>query len=322
MMTTLFKVFVCAGLAAVVLSCQAPREPLRVGLLVWPPYDLAYVAEQDGFIDDQAIAFIEFQSPAEAVRSYRHDLIDAIFVTTQFALSNIDSMADTKIVYVVDFSTGGDSLLARPGIEKPEDLKGKRVGVEAAPLGAYMLIRALGMTGLTLDDVETVFVDTPEQFAAFKDGRIDAVAVYEPVRTRMLNAGANEIFNSRSMPLEIIDALLAKKRTIESRRDQLAALVDGLDRALQKYRADPDRIARRMADRHAMTAEEFKRAMNTVELLDLETNARLLAGQDDRLRKGLLRQCRVMKKAGLLRTIPDLEPLLERSIVSKAMSAP
>lgn len=316
---TLKKAAILLALILPLHGCEVPPEPVRVGLLVWPPYELAHLARDRGYFEADAVELVTFHTPAEMVRSYRFGIIDAMFVTSQFALTNATGMADSRIIYVIDFSYGGDTLLAQASIDSPEELRGKRVGMEAGPLGAYTLVRALHETPISRQDVEIVFIDTPDQLEAFRSGLVDAVATYEPTRSKLLNEGANELFNSESIPLEIIDVLIARKPVIEDHAKQLTALLRGVDRALADYRAEPARHAELMAARQGLTVADFQRAMNGVRLLNLEENLALLSGEDERLLRGLKRQCDVMHKAGMLESIPPVEPLINSEIVKRAV---
>ena len=306
------------ALAVALAGCRAPEPALRVGTLAWPPYDLAYLARQRGDLDSERIELVEFQTPAELVRSFRYGLVDAMFVTSHFALSTAHDMPDSRIVYIVDVSLGGDALLARPGIESAEQLRGARIGVEAAPLGIYMLVRALNLLDLDRDDVEIVHVDTPDQTEAFLSGRVDAVVTYEPTRTMLLANGANQLFGSEQIPFEIIDVLMTRETTLEDRTDDLIGLVEAMNRALTAYRDDPQESSVIMADRREVPVEQFRDAMQSVRLFDIEDNHRLLRADDGPVRRGLLEQCEVMVREGLLVTTPDFEPLIDRRIVEAA----
>lgn len=317
MRKTLIVVGLAIGTALLLGShgCSRPEEPVRIGVLVWPPYELAYLAHEKGYFDTSSIELVDFLSPAEMVRSYRFGLIDAMFVTSQFALTNANNLADSRIIYVVDFSAGGDSLIAQPGIESAAELKGKRVGVEAGPLGLYTLERALEGSGISRDDIELVYLDTPDQKTAFETKRIDAVATYEPTRSQLLKQGANDLFNSKEIPLEIIDVIIAKERAIDSSREEFAEFIEGVEQALVDFRENPKLAAEIMIEREQLSVPEFLLAMQGMHLVDLDENRALLLGDDERLLHGLQRQCDVMVDAGILDSRPNIRQIIDTSVV-------
>lgn len=307
------------ALCALLSSCSQPEEPVRIGVLVWPSYELAYLAREKGYMDDANIELVDYQTPSEMVRSYRFGLIDGMFVASSFVLANADNLDSARIVYIINFSDGGDSLLARPEIESIPELQGKRIGMEAGPLGAYVLARALHPHDLTRKDVELVFVDTPDQKAAFESGRVDAVATYEPTRTQLLQDGANELFSSREIPQEIIDVIVIREPVVDSHRKDLAIFVRGMNQALETFQAEPAASATIMTRRESINVQEFLTAIDGMYLLSLEENHALLTRNDSRLRESLEVQSNVMLEADIINNKPDLDTLVDTRVISEAV---
>ncbi len=279
---------------------QSSTEPVRVGVLLWPPYDLGHLAKAEGYVRPSEVRLIDYQTPAEVVRAYRNGLIDAFFLTTQFALGDHLGRPDTRIVHTINISRGGDSLLARPEIESLEQLNGRTIALEAGPLGNYMLQRALDHTGLSYDDVELRPVDTPGHVSAYLGGQVDAVITYEPFRSRVLAAGAIELFSTRDIPDEIIDVLFVAGDVVDSRPAALVELVQGIERSRQLLDAEPDRALDIMADRHGLSAVDFAQALDGAHLLDLDENLALLSGDPSPLVDSINEQLQVFTRAGLL----------------------
>lgn len=288
-----------------------------MGIVAWPPFELAYLALEEDMVDAEDYRLIGFQTNAEAVRSFRYGLVDVILVTSHFAVSTLQEVGDTRIIYVIDTSLGGDALLARSGVVA-EDLRGARVGVEVTPLGMYTLFRALDRLDLGHDAVEIVNIDAEDQFEAWRDREIDFVVTYEPTRSRLMDQGAIELFNSKSIPYEILDVVVVKERTIDARRDALVKFVRGLDQAVSMYRSDPQATMRTMAQRQTISAERFGLAMGGVEVFDLSANLDMVTGKDRKLLDALKKQCQVMTEAGMLVSAPNLDPLIDSSIVEQA----
>lgn len=260
-------------------ACSPAQEPVRIGILVWPPYELAYLARSQQRDPDRHIRLVDYQTPAEMVRAYRYGLLDGIFVTSQFILDRRLLPEDTRIVYVIDSSAGGDSLVAQPGIRHLHELEGRRVGIEAGPLGGYMLQRACEAAGLERHDIELVYVDTPDQEAAFREGRVDAVITYEPTRSLLLKHGANELFSSRQIPNEILDVLLVSTETLAARERELRAFVAGLSQARDTIDAADASVLQPLAQRQGLSVAEFKEALAGMVLLGLDDNRALFSGE-------------------------------------------
>ncbi|MFU8832342.1 MAG: ABC transporter substrate-binding protein [Wenzhouxiangella sp.] len=280
-------------------SCSPPQEPVRIGILLWPPYDLARLAQAEGFMHPDRIRLIDYQTPAEVVRAARNGLIDGYYLTTQYALRDHPGGPDARIIHIIDHSTGGDSLLVRPGLDSLEQLKGKRIALEAGPLGAYMLQRVLDHSGLTRADMELHFVDTPDHVHAYASGEVDAVITYEPFVSRVTEAGARELFSSRDIPNEIVDVLFVSMSLIEERGQDLVALVRGIERARKLLESRPEHALPIMAERHGMDTAIFARALQGVSLLSLEENLELLSGEQPTLSTWIEMQIEVFERAGM-----------------------
>jgi len=76
------------------------------------------------------------------------------------------------------------------GIRKVEDLKGKRVGIPGpGGFGLYSVAKALEKGGLTLDDVEAIYLPPPATAAAFANGGLEAGWSIEPFALQLEKEG-------------------------------------------------------------------------------------------------------------------------------------
>lgn len=298
--------------ASIVAGCgNAADIPLRVGLLVWPAYELPYLARHLGYYDDHDVQLVEFHSPAEALRAYRSRGIDAVAVTIDYLIQLNAKHPQHRAVMAINISNGADAVLARPGIEATRDLRGHRIGVERSALGAYMLARMLEHAGMTRGDVEIISVDVSDSPSAFQEGRVDAVITYEPYRTRILEAGAVELFSSREIPGEIVDVLVTRTELMESHAEPLQALVDGWLRAVDYLDKQPRAAAEVLARREGLTPVQYLRALEGIELVGRARNRRLLAGPEPALMESLRRTEQVMRQESLVRDPAAVEQLLD-----------
>jgi NitT/TauT family transport system substrate-binding protein len=238
--------------------------------------------------------------------------------TLEYALHLQDASDTHRVVLVIDVSHGADALVARPELETLAALRGRRVGVESGELGRYVLTRALDHAGLAASAIEIVPIDHADQEEAFRAGRVDAVVTYDPIRTRLLADGARALFDSRSIPGEIVDVLVVRQSLVESRRTELRGLVRGWFAAARDFAADPSGSAAIMARREGLGVEELLTALEGVHLPDAAETEALLAGRDPRLVDSIRRRAESLAAAGVVDRLPDLETLFDASIVVEA----
>lgn len=305
------------ALLLLVAGCAGePAAPFRVGLLVWPPYELPRIAQELGPVASPEVEFVDFMSPVEAVRAYRNGRLDALPLTAQYLLAlEAQEPGQHCAVLLIDESRGGDALIARPGIEELAGLRGRRVGAEASELGAYIVGRALEQAGLGLQDVERVAVDFGEQAEAWLQGRLDAVVTYEPVRSQLLAAGGSELFNSSDLGGEILDLLITRRAFASAKDPRLQRAVELWFEGLVHLREQPGRSLEIGARRGGLLPGEFADALRTAKLFGREENRALLSGRDPWLADQLDAIAARMLGLGMLSELPSLDGLLDPAFV-------
>lgn len=78
-------VFLLVGVA-VSVQCAAPGRPLRIGLVVWPAYEIAVLARSLGRLDSKRVHLLDYGSTGEALREYQNGVIDGVALTTSYAI--------------------------------------------------------------------------------------------------------------------------------------------------------------------------------------------------------------------------------------------
>jgi NitT/TauT family transport system substrate-binding protein len=142
---------------------------------------------------------------------------------------------DPQIVFQVDWSRGGDAIIARRGINNINDLKGKQVAVTPSTPSMTLLIFMLEAANLKLSDIKIVEVPTAIDAAtAFKSGKVDAAVVWSPddeIATREV-AGSKILQSTREASHIIADVFIAKKSFLEANKDKVDKFYEGWMKAV------------------------------------------------------------------------------------------
>ncbi len=299
-------------------NCSRERHPeLKVGVLLWPPYEVFYLADSLGYYDDAHIDLVTFNSPAEALRGYRNNLLDAVALTNQFLPALINRDTSHKVVMVIDHSHGGDALLAKKEIGNIGGLRGKTVIAEAGPLGLYMLARALHLNGMDLDDIKLKTVDMGAQAEVFQADSIDAVVTYEPYRTILLQQGARELFNSSQIPYEISDVLITTTETIGNNKKNLNSLISGFFKAANYLNKNPQEAAAIMSKREHLTGQQMLSALRGTKIADVAENKLLFKKPDGAFYVTLDSISRTLEKIGMADTAPDFSAVVDARFIGE-----
>jgi NitT/TauT family transport system substrate-binding protein len=153
-----------------------------------------------------------------------------------------------KIVAVEALGTS-DRVIAKPGINSIQDLKGKSVGVPDGTSGDMLLGLALKKAGMTVSDIKRVTMDPPTVISAFTSGQIDAAGIWYPfvdtIRKRVPNLV--EVAKSSDFPDLAFPACLVAGPNITQKHDLLkrfqAVAKDAMDWSAANKSQLPDILA-------------------------------------------------------------------------------
>lgn len=261
-------------------ACSAPEPPLRVGLLDWPPHAMALLANRLGYYDEVQFDFVEFRSSAEVARAYEIGGLDIIALTVDYVVELGGRMPDNRAFLIIDESRGGDAAISREPLGALGELAGKRIGLELSELGAHFLSRLLNHAALTLDDVETVYIDIPDHLVAFANDDADVIITFEPMRSKLLAAGGHELFSSTAIPGEIVDIFMARQSVIARRQADFRVFTGGWFKALDYYRKNRSEAIEILAEETLLPAAELELMLDGVRMIPRAENYRLLAGDN------------------------------------------
>jgi len=305
------RVFAGGAVALPLAGCmRAPEPALRIGTNVWIGSEPLYLARELGRLDPAAVQLVEYPSASEVLRAFRNQAIDGMVISLDELFGLAADGFTPRIVLVADVSHGADVVVGRRGMRTMKDLKGKSVAVESSALGAFVLSRALAISGMQASDVNVVHLESNEQPSAFEKGQVDAAVTFDPYRTQFLQAGAQTLFDSTQMPGEIVDLVAVRDTAIAQRPEKVRALLAGWFAAIDYLDRDPKDAARRMGIRQQTTGEQFLETLKGLHIPSRDENLRMLGGATPELAVTGRRLSALMVEAKLLPVAPPVEALL------------
>lgn len=292
----------CAGaLWAMLPGCRnSQASPLTVAAHVWPGYEFMFLAQREGWLAAHQVTLRETASASESMKALGEGTVDAAALTLDEVLRARAAGTALSVVLVFDISAGADVVLARPEIRELKQLKGKRIGVEQSALGALMLVKALQAAGLMRNEVQVVPLTIDQHDAAWQRGEVDALVCYPPESSRLLGAGAVNLFDSRQLPDTIVDVLAVRQDMLEEKHNAIRHLVSVHLRALRHLRTNSQDASYRMAAHLGLDPEQVLPSFKGMVLPDLDNNRRLLGGDKPALLGSAGNLNEVMFKEGIL----------------------
>lgn len=275
---------------------QKQEHAVTIGTNTWPGYEPLYLAEEKGFLPEGRFELKRLASASEVLQQFRNEKIDMAALTLDEALLLKDQNFDIKVILVMDISNGADVLIAQPGIDRLEELEGKRIGYENTALGSYMLERALETSGIESSTIIPLPAPLSEHERVFMDKAVDAVVTFEPVRTRLLAAGGVQLFDSSMIPGEIIDVLVARTGFVEANENTIRTLLASWGKAVDFLKSSPEEAAVPIARMEGISPTEFLESLKGLTLGCMSTNKQYLAGE----------------KPDILTTIDHLQKIMQK----------
>ena len=232
---------------------------------MFPPGELAMMAQEAGFFRDAGvdIRLVEFEDLSDAQRAFEQGKLDGLAATlVEVLVTRNSGLRDLRAMRVIAVSEGADLLLAPRAVGSMAELRGRRVGVEIASLGHYVLARALHKAGLSLSDVTPVTMAQHAMEGALLAGEVAAVVTYPP-RSIALRTDPrwHALFTSREIPREVVHVYAFDAQAIARRLGELQAFFRAIDRAYHRLSAEPLTSCRAMAARGHVDAELFCASM-------------------------------------------------------------
>lgn len=277
-------VLLLALLGAVSGCSPAPTEPLRVASSPWPGYEPIYLARDLGYLDPERFVCFELPSAGVSYEAFRNGSADVATMSLNRFMELLHNGVQARAVSVLDYSYGADAAMAIPAVRTIADLKGRRVAVGSFAVGGgMMLTRMLEFAHLPRDQVVILVIPEDQHEAAFRQGRVDVLMTYEPFKSRLEALGAHSIFDSRSLPREIVDLLVVREEAFQTRREDVCELVRERQRAVEYLRQQPQDAYAHVAKRLGRTPSEFAAMIGGLVLPTAAENLQMLGGAQPEL---------------------------------------
>lgn len=218
------------------------KEPVTIGLVVYPGFGTFYIAEEKRFFEkagiDVELVELDINSMIPALESGQVDLL----IGSSDVMPIVkDAGVDAKQIFSTDISSGADGLLVTNDIHSLNDLKGKTVYL---PFGfpSHFFFRALQEeAGMAFEDVELVNLNPDEVGASFVSGKINAGMTWEPWISHVVERPDGKVLvSSKEYPGLITDIVMARSEVIMTRREDVKQVMRGFFDAVDWWNAHPE----------------------------------------------------------------------------------
>lgn len=271
-----------ASLAFSAATQLAQAEPLKIGYSDWPGWVAWEVALEKGWFEEEGVEVqFEWFDYVASMDAFAAGQLDGVAMTNGDTLVTGATGAKGIMILLNDYSNGNDMVIAKPGIDSVQALKGKKIGVEIGFVSHLLLLDALKQNGMTEGDVELVNVPTNETPQVLASGEVDAIVAWQPNSGMALNLvpGSKAVYTSADQPGLIYDVCVASPQSLAARRDDWEKVIKVWYRVVD-YFYDPatrDEAIEIMASRVGLEPAAYKTFVDGTKILTLEEAKQYMA---------------------------------------------
>ena len=236
-------------------STGTPAAELRLGYFPNVTHATAVYGDAAGVfaeaLGDTTLTTQQFNAGPSAVEALFGGALDATYIGPNPAINAfVKSAAEGGAIRIVAGATsGGASLVVRPGIESAEDLRGTRIatpqtgGTQDIALRHYLDENGYDVAENGAGDVTVVAQENPVTLTAFQAGEVDGAWLPEPWASRLvLEAGAEVLVDEKDLWPGgdfVTTHLIVRTEYLRDHPQTVKSLIEGSVAANQAIADDP-----------------------------------------------------------------------------------
>lgn len=319
----LIKPAVGAALTVAAAAAIAAPTSMKIATVVWIGYGPFYVADALDLYKkyNLKVSLQVFTDPALIPPAIASGAVDGGMLTYDQVVGQVATGKAMKVVMPIDYSNGGDAIVADASIKSVKDFKGKKIGYNPLSPSDFLLSYALKTNGMTEKDISPVSMAPEAVPAAMASGQMPVGVTYEPSLSQVLSQGGGKkfkvVFSSKDAPGLIADVLVFDEKVIKAKPNEITGIMKAYLDGMAFMKAKPDEAAKIIGKFMGVSAKEVKEQLSGVYNIPLaempkaflpgkETTSYFASGE-------VIGQ--LLKAKGQISTIPATEATFDASLV-------
>lgn len=209
---------------------------------------------------------------------------------------------DIKVISAYSTFPKGIALVAGSdtGISNEADLKGKKIGLQSGTMLYQMLVKDLGLSNLTVNDISLVNMDSAAALTALLSGQIDATILPDPLLSKAIASG-------KATKIRSAEGLISGLSVIAVRSDFAEKYPDLVKRFLAVHKQSIDWSANNLDQALQLAADKNQMDIKAVKKMYPEFS---FAMSMDNAKEDLRQSAEFLKKEGMIPSDTDTEKLI------------
>lgn len=288
---------------------DAALKAVRLGIVPLPHYAHIWIAKKKGYIDEELLK-----------AGYKLDwqpLNLGPVVSEAFAAGHLDvgvmgdfpafigRAAGTDYQIVSIASTAPKALAVAvgkdAGIRSITDLKGKKVGTTRGAYGTKLLSLLLDKNGMTMNDIQFVNLTMDDLAVALVRGDVDAGVMWDPLLTRMEDAGEIRVIADGTGVYQGTAVVVAATKFTNQNQMAVEALKAAFARGAQFIRDNPEEAIQLLTDDLKIPPAQLEKIVRKFNYDGTITDSLVAELKDTEV---------FLRKTGLIKNPVDMETFL------------
>lgn len=256
MKNTIFRktasILLCFGLLFTLSGCakdETAGNRRTMNLAVQPSIAFlpTYIARANGWIEeavkdmDVTVTWTDFEAGPPMNESFAANQQDIGLLGDVPAVSAVSAGQD--IVWI-SAESGGEHyailVLNDSDINTPADLKGKKIGVTIGSQGQNLMEKVLSSANVSVSDIEMINISQGDAQAVLVNKEVDAVSVWEPNITRLVQTGQMRIIaDGEDVGCNGENVIVARQEFVQQNPDLVKIYLEQYYRGVKALEEDP-----------------------------------------------------------------------------------
>jgi sulfonate transport system substrate-binding protein len=242
-----------------------PSKEIRMGIVPLPQYAHMWIAKKKGFIDEelQKVGFHLKWQPFNM-----GPIVSEAFAAGQLDMGVMGDFpsfvgkaagVDYRIVGIAAAIPKSQALVVpiNSNLVSVTDLKGKKVSTSKGSSGQKLLTSLLEENGMTINDIQFINMSMEDLATALVRGSVDAGVMWEPVITRLEDAGEIKIIADGSQICPAYSVVVASENILAKNPAAMDAMRKAYHRGNEYLKQNPDECVELLMEEMKMSKQQL-----------------------------------------------------------------
>ena len=286
-------------------------KEIRVGIVPLPHYSHMWVAQKKGFIDEELkkvgfkLKWQPFGLGPMVSEAFAAEYLDMGVMGDFPAFVGRSAGIDYRIVSVASAAPKALALVVKKDskFSVVKDLKGKKVATTKGAYGQKLLTLLLEKNNMSMSDIQFVHMTMDDLSTALLRGDVDAGVMWDPLSTRLEDAGEIRVIADGTGVYEAYAVLMASGKMLEKNPE-------AVDAVLKAYQRGREYLAKNPGECIPWLMEDIK--ISQPQLIKIIGKFNYDGKITDQFVADMKNTEEFMRKNGLLKTPVDVQAFIRR----------